>query len=337
MPVVERTKLPDLLQPAYRHLAAGEIEAARSLLEQGVQQYPEAGLLRLLAARIADREGRTGEAASLFHQAAAALRAEAERFPKNPGLALALAQALSKCGETNAAAAALASARDRGAAPADALRIERILAWNAKDWQWLRRAAEEVIAVEANPTAQDFMMLAVACRNLDDPDGVTTAAARARELDPRGIEAATLLAWAAAQQGDLETAISRYRELAERAPGNPRWALETIRLMVFSGQVKEASDRLDAALTQWPDDPSLRAFALICGFRTPRQIEPPAEAQEPMNIRALRERELRNGLGKISQRYGIAAPGDARRQGERRHLGRGAGSRNGGLRLYRTQ
>ncbi len=298
MPEVERTKLSDLLEPAYRHLAADEIEAAQSLLEQGLQQYPGAGLLRLLAARIADIKGRTGEAASLFHQAAAALRAEAERFPKNPALALALAQALSKCGEADAAAAALASAKDHGAAPADALRIERILAWNAKDWQWLRRAAEGVIAVEANPSAQDFMMLATACRNLDDPDAVTTAAARAREIDPRSIAAATLLAWAAAQRDDLEAAISRYRDLAELAPDNPRWALETIRLMVFSGRVKEASDRLDAALTRWPNEPSLRAFALICGFRTPQQIEPPAEVPEPMNIGTLRERELRRVLAK---------------------------------------
>jgi tetratricopeptide (TPR) repeat protein len=183
MPVVERTKLSDLLGPAYRHLAAGEIEAARSLLEQGLQQYPETGLLRLLAARIAEMEGRTGEAASLFHDAAAALRAEAARLPKNPALALALAQALLNCGEANAAAAALASAKDHRAAPADALRIERILAWNAKDWQWLRRAAGQLIAVEANPTAQDLMMLAAACRNLDDPDGVTTAAGRARAID----------------------------------------------------------------------------------------------------------------------------------------------------------
>jgi tetratricopeptide (TPR) repeat protein len=264
MPVVERTKLSDLLGPAYRHLAAGEIEAARSLLEQGLQQYPETGLLRLLAARIVEMEGRTGEAASLFYEAAAAL----------------------------------ASAKDHGAAPADALRIERILAWNAKDWQWLRRAAGQLIAVEANPTAQDLMMLAAACHNLDDPDGVTTAAGRARAIDPRSIEAATLLAWAAAQGSDLETALSRYRDLAELAPDNPRWALETIRLMVFSGQVKEASDRLDTALTHWPNDPSLRAFALICGFRTPQQIEPPAEVPEPINIGALRERELRRVLAK---------------------------------------
>ncbi len=81
MPEVERTKLSDLLQPAHRHLDVGEIEAAKSLLDQGLQQWPEAGLL--LAARFADIEGRTGEA--LFHEAAAALRAEAERFPKPPG------------------------------------------------------------------------------------------------------------------------------------------------------------------------------------------------------------------------------------------------------------
>jgi tetratricopeptide (TPR) repeat protein len=308
MLAVERPKLSELLQPAHRHLAAGEIETAKSLLEQGLQQYPEAGLLRLLKARIADVEGRTGEAAPLFHEAAVALRAETERFRKNPRLALALAQALAKSGQADAAAAALASARDRGAVPAEALRTERILAWNAKDWQWARRVAAEVIAVEPNPTAQDLLMLAAACRNLDDPDGAARAAARAREIDPRSIEAATLLAWAAAQQGDLETAISRYRDLAELMPDNPRWALETIRLMVFSGQVQAASERLDAALTHWPNDPSLRAFALICGFRTPQQLAPPAEAKETADIGALRERELRRVLEKSPKDAELVRP-----------------------------
>lgn len=56
-------KLSDGLQPARRHLAAGEIEAARALLRQGVPRWPENGSLRLLAAQIAEAEGHANEAA----------------------------------------------------------------------------------------------------------------------------------------------------------------------------------------------------------------------------------------------------------------------------------
>ena len=293
MPATSASKLSDLLRPAYRHLAAGEVEAAKSLLEEASRQWPKAGLQRLLAARIAEAEGRRSEAIPLFRDAATALRAEAERNAENPRLALALAHALAKSGDPDAAASALASARQRGADPAETLRVERVLAWGCKDWHWLRRVAEELIAVKPEPAAEDFVALAGACRNSDDIDGAAAAAARALERDPRNIEAATLAAWAAAQQPDLETAIARYRQLALLAPENPRWAFEIIRLLVYSGRVQEGSERLDEALCHWPKDPALRAFALICGFRTPDRMALAAEADEGPSIGALRERELR--------------------------------------------
>jgi tetratricopeptide (TPR) repeat protein len=296
MPAQASIKLSDVLQPAHRHLAAGEVDVAKALLEQGLEQWPDAGALRLLAARIAEAEGRHGDALSGFREAALALRAEAERSQDNPRVALALARALGKSGETDAAAAALAMARQRGIDPADALRTEQGLAWGRKDWDALRRASQQLIDLKTDPTAQDFVTLAIACRNLDDFDGAAAAAATALQRNPAELNAAVVAAWVAVRQGNVEAAISGYRRLAELAPANPRWPFEIVRLLVLSGSVAEGSEALDAAMTRWPGDPSLRAFALIGGFRSPDEIAPVADTEQASNIGALRERQFRQVL-----------------------------------------
>jgi tetratricopeptide (TPR) repeat protein len=283
--------LADVLRPAHRHLDAGEIEPAKSLLGEGLQRWPNNGSVRMLAARIAEAEGRTDEAAAVFREAAGVLRTEAEQSPKIPQLALALAQALTKCGDADGAVAALALARERGADPVEALRTERGLAWSRRDWHLLRRTAEELIAIQAHPTAQDFAGLAVACRNLDDLGGAAAAAARALEQDPGNIAASAAAAWAALGQGDQEAAVSHYRRLAGLAPDTPNWAFLVVRMLVIIGRVGEAVRELDAALRRWPNDPTLRAFALTCGFRSPEELGP--FVGDPLNVAALRERELR--------------------------------------------
>jgi tetratricopeptide (TPR) repeat protein len=302
------TKLSEVMQPAHRHLAAGEIEAAKALLQQGLQQWPRAGPLRMLAARIAEAEGRHNDAIPIFREAAVALRAEIERSPENPGLALALAQALTKCGEAEAAAAALTLARQRGVDPADALRTERALAWSRKDWPWLRRVSEELIRIQANPAVQDFVTLAAACRNLEDLDGAAEAAARALERNPAQIDAAIVAAWVAVRRGHAETAISCYRRLAEMAPDNPRWPFETIRLLILSGSVTMGSSELAAALARWPNDPSLRAFALICGFRSPEEIVPVTPTGGGFDIGALREQQLRRVVDRAPKNSELRRP-----------------------------
>ena len=95
--------ISDLLRRANGHLTAGEIGAAKSVLDKGMQRWPDAGSLLLLQARIAEADGRPNVANQLFRQAAAALHVEAANFSKDPYRALALAQALMKCGETAAA------------------------------------------------------------------------------------------------------------------------------------------------------------------------------------------------------------------------------------------
>ena len=76
--------IADVVRPAHRHLDAGDIEPAKSLLGQGLQRWPNAGSLRMLAARVAEAEGRGDEASAMFREAASALRTETEKLPENP-------------------------------------------------------------------------------------------------------------------------------------------------------------------------------------------------------------------------------------------------------------
>jgi tetratricopeptide (TPR) repeat protein len=130
------------------------------------------------------------------------------------------------------------------------------------------------IEEQATPSAADLVALAVACRKRDDLDGAANAAARALERDPQKFDALLIAAWVAVRQGDAEKAILCYRRLAELAPNTPRLPFEIIRLLVYSGNLKEGSNELTAALRRWPNEPSLRALALMFGFRSPKQLAP---------------------------------------------------------------
>jgi tetratricopeptide (TPR) repeat protein len=281
----------DVVRPAQRYLDAGDIQPAKSLLDQGLQKWPNAGALRMLAARIAEAEGRADDAAESYHQAVDALRAETERFPDSPQRTLALARALAKCGEADAAAAAFALARERGADPVATLRAERGLALSRKDWTSLGRVTEQLIGAQDEPGADDFVALAAARRRSGDPDGAAAAAARALERDPANVTAANVAAWAALRLGDAEGAIAQYRRLAQLAPDNPNWSFQCVRMLVMIGRVGEAARELDAALPRWPNDASLRAYALNLGFRSPEQLAPiPPDSS---GIAGIRDRELR--------------------------------------------
>jgi len=289
-PANERT---NLLRRAHDHLAAHDTEAAKSLIETGIRRWPDDGSWRMLAARLAEAEGRSTTAIELFRQAAVSLRQEVEASPKDGERALALAQALIQSGDANGAEAALGLARERGIDSARQLRTERWLAWSRKDWPTMRRAAENLTASEATLTARDFTALAEACRNLNDYKGTAKAAERALELDATLFDAGMMAAWAAMQEGDGEKAISRFRQLSELMPDNPRLAYYIIRLLVLTGKVSEASTNLDAALLRWPKDPSLRMFALICGFRSVEEIAPISQKNVEADPFASRERQLR--------------------------------------------
>jgi tetratricopeptide (TPR) repeat protein len=299
--------LADLLRAAYRHLdAAGQIEPAKTLLGLGLLTWPGNGSLRLLAARIAEAEGRASDAVANYREAADALRAETKRQPKQPRLVLALAQALGKCGDAAAAAAALALARERGVDPTTALRAERGLAWSRKDWPSLRRLSEELIELQSNPGAGDFVALAIACRNLDEPAGAAAAAARALERDPRNVPAGSAAAWAALELGDAEAAISQYRELAGLAPDNPFWPFQIVRTLVLIGSVEEAARELGAALQRWPSAPALRALAMTYGFCSPDELAP--AAADPLDIAGSRERELRQIMQRAPEDSALSRP-----------------------------
>lgn len=283
-----------ILQQASQHLAAGEIASAKSLLDNG--NWPDTGVLRLLKARIAEAEGRSAAAIELFRSAATALGLEVEQASGNANKALALAQALIKCGNTNAADAALALARHWGIDTARAVRLERMMAWTRREWAQMRRIGEEIVRSDPNAGAPDYVALAVACRKLDDVDGAERAARRALERNPADVQAGMICAWTAMRQGDAQKAIACYRHLSRIAPNNPKLAFEIVRLLVLDGSVADGSAELDSALRRWPNDPSIRMFALICGFRSVDELSPFNGSEDEADIDVLRERQMRRAI-----------------------------------------
>jgi tetratricopeptide (TPR) repeat protein len=137
-----------------------------------------------------------------------------------------------------------------------------------RDWAGLRDAAEQAIGRSVRPTARDYLALTTACRNLGDLRAAANAAHRAWECAPDLPEMVLISARAAAEQGDGELALLRYRVLADRYPENPRWAFEIVRLLEMLGRVGEAVSQLNAALRYLPADPLLWLIAVDSGFRT---------------------------------------------------------------------
>jgi hypothetical protein len=95
--------------------------------------------------------------------------------------------------------------------------------------------------------------------------------------------------------------------LAELVPDNPRWPLQASRLLILSGKVGEGSSELDAALIRWPTDSSLRAFALISGFRSAEEIARRG-SDDAFDIDALREQQLRRVLDKAPKETELRRP-----------------------------
>jgi tetratricopeptide (TPR) repeat protein len=261
-----------LLGRVHRHLAAGEVDLAQSAFTKGRANFPYSGRMTLLEAQIREARGDADGAAGLFSRAAAELSGELEPTG-TPYLAVALAQARMKSGDLEGAGKALELARARGAESVPVLRLERTLAFSRRDPVAMRRAAEALVASQADLDARDFVALAIACRDLGDLAAAAESARRARELDPSSLEAARIAASTAMLLGDVQTAIAAHRSMAELAPANPRVTFQLIRLLVLSGRVSQARDELDRALAVWPTDASLRAFALVAGFRSVEDIE----------------------------------------------------------------
>jgi len=292
--VSEPAKSFELYRRVNRHLAVGEVAQAKSLLNEEGKRWAQSGLLRLVAGRIAEAEGQSIAASELFRQAANALYLEVSRAPNDPDRPLALAQALIKCSDADGAKAALVLARERGADAKKMLRIEQRLALQQMDWPTLRRTMQRLVALEVNPSALDFVVLARACRNLNDVDGAANAAAQALQRDPARNEAIAIAAWVAMRQGDPETAIEYYRRLVRLAPDNPRFYFQVIYLLILSGKVREAGDELTTALGRWPGDPALRVLALKNGFLSVDQLAPMSElGDKGAHVDLLGEQRLR--------------------------------------------
>jgi tetratricopeptide (TPR) repeat protein len=282
----------ELLQQGYKRLRSGEGALARSILERAKQNWPLMPEFRLFEANLVEAEGDAVAANALYREAATALAAEVDRAP-TASRAIALGQARLKCGDLDGVESALAVARRHEANALGLLRLERALAFAQKDFPAMRQAAESIVASQGELTTYDYVALAIACRDLGDFDAAAEAAAQARDLEPNHLEAARISAWVALRRGDVENAIASHRFLAELAPGNSRLAFQLIRLLVLTGRVAEAGQELNRVLLKWPDDPALRAFALVTGYRSVDELPEHDEPHAGNRIDWAREQQIR--------------------------------------------
>jgi tetratricopeptide (TPR) repeat protein len=280
----------DLLGPGYERLDAGDQRSARAILEDAKRSFPTTPEVRLFEARVVEAESGAAQAIDLFRQAAIEIAAANEKAPSG-GRMLALAQAYIKCADLEAASAALSAATRHGADSFGVLRLERAIASAQGDMPGMRRAAEAVVAA-GGAKAHDFIALAIACRNLDDLDSAAAAAERILSLCPNHFGGAQVALSIALQRGDIETIVSAHRKLAALKPDDPQLTFLLIRYLALSGHVVEAGQALDAALARWPRDPRLRAFALITGLRSVREI-PEGSVGATSDIDVQREGQIR--------------------------------------------
>lgn len=208
--------------------------------------------------------------------------------------ALIICQSLLSAGDLEAAARALEAAKRRGLAANVAVATEATLCWLKGEWPALRRLSERVIANCTQPSAGDYLALATACRHLDDVGGALRAATQAVALNPAQIDAAFILAWAAAHSGDGEAMLNCYRDLARIDPNNVRWMIEVVRVLQHLGRPKDAAAEMERALERAPTSSVLWGWALGYGYRTVPQAEGaglPAEVAESV-VGGFRLRDL---------------------------------------------
>jgi tetratricopeptide (TPR) repeat protein len=273
-------------------LARQDVSGARVALDAAKLSWPDDPDVLWFEARVVESEGATIPAKSLYRKAADALSASLKQTPDG-NRAVALSNALCKCGDLDGAQAALAEATRLGARRSNILRAERSLAFAREDLPVMRRAAEAIVETGDRVDAWDWVNLAIARRNLDDMEGATAAAARALELDPVNTQAARISAGVAVLQGNIERAVRELRRVAAISPNDPTLAFHLARALSFSGRPVEAADEIGRALERWPNNWSIRAFALASGYRTVDQITENEAGRDPLEIDCFREMEIR--------------------------------------------
>lgn len=239
--------------------AAGQLDAARTLVEAGLKRWPNAQSLHFESARILENEGRSDEAADAY-------RTAIDRFPASPFPAQALAWIYIRGKRADEAAAVATLACERGLEGEAALRLELAVARLRGDSEAVRAAAERLTAGTAPPSVQFLLTLANAYWNLKDAAAAERVAMRILALDPTLARAAHIAALAASELGERDRAMAHYRTLVQLEPDNVRWTLAVIRLLAYGGKVREAVQELDEVRRRWPNDPLVHVFAVRFGY-----------------------------------------------------------------------
>lgn len=259
-----RTHYPDKSLAYLRCGAAlrelGRLNEAEQLLESAVGRFPNDASLAILHASLANAR-RDWPAAMIRWKLAR------ERFPENPWSYLGSIHALRASGDADEVATMLSKAetvlpvaKERGFDAMAARRVELEIARARVDWAAVKEAAQNIIAKEAEPSAQTLLVLAQACWHVENHEAADRAAEQALAADPGLSEAWLVRAWVATDQGDGEAALSYYRRLVELNPNTVRWLLKVVQLLNLLGHVKEAVHELKAISARWPDDPGVKMF-----------------------------------------------------------------------------
>jgi tetratricopeptide (TPR) repeat protein len=273
--------------------AAGRLDEAELLLSEAARRFPDHAGIAVAGAAAASERRDWAEALARWDRVRRLLPNQVQAY-------LGILDALNEMGRLEEAATllgaaqeALVHARQAGRDEAAADRLELAIARAGKNWPAVRRIIERLLAGQAYPSARLYLQLAFACRHMNDRQSAEAAARRALALDPNLESAVLIIAWAATEAGDGETALRHYRELARIAPDNPRWAFEAMRLLYFMGRLGEAWDELQRARHRWPNDPLFRIWMLNHGLHEPPTVAAGTRDQPGAGGLAHLEQEMR--------------------------------------------
>lgn len=94
-------------------------------------------------------------------------------------------------------------------------------------------------------------------RKQDRLNDLKTAFIQLAEANPRRLLIHRQLAKLEADQGDVDSAVGRFREVLKRSPGNNELREEFIRLLTDTEKFEDASEEINKLITQAPDNTSL--------------------------------------------------------------------------------
>ena len=204
----------ELAKEVQRLLTSNNLEEASSVLKGAIVRHPKHLRLRMLEAKVLEKQGKQTEARDRYDLIRKA-------FPNKPQANFHLARLAIAQGDFEDAETYLQAAEAQGMTESFTGKLRTRITARDSDPAVSRRAFERIVASKAEPSAALLIKLANICFKMDDNQAVFALAERMLRIDP--VEAHNLAAQAAIKIGDAERAEREYATLLDLDPENPRW------------------------------------------------------------------------------------------------------------------